>query len=142
MSKIIVFSGLDGAGKSTQIDLLLTEFHKRERFVTCIWSRGGYTPIFNAIKNLARRLSGRRGPSIRPVLALGLPQRPPQRRHGLFGVYTSLPGRPGDHLVDHARPARLGPAALRLRQGRRPGPGVHLELPQPQVPPVPAIQRR
>lgn len=60
MQKLIVFSGLDGAGKSTQIELLQAEFQKRGVPVTYIWSRGGYTPIFNALKSIARRLSSRR----------------------------------------------------------------------------------
>lgn len=53
---IIVFSGTDGAGKSTQIELLqsyLSSKHSRTKY---LWARGGYTPLFSALKNIARRL--------------------------------------------------------------------------------------
>ena len=58
--KIIVFSGLDGAGKSTQIELLRQHFQNRGRETVYLWTRGGYTFGFEAIKNLLRRVSGRR----------------------------------------------------------------------------------
>ena len=51
---LIVFSGLDGAGKSTQIDLLKRAFHKKARPFRQIWTRGGYTPGFETFKNLLR----------------------------------------------------------------------------------------
>jgi len=52
---MIAFSGLDGAGKSTQI-LLLTDFYKSKKIKTQIfWSRGGYTPGIERVKGLLRR---------------------------------------------------------------------------------------
>lgn len=52
---IITFSGLDGAGKSTQIQFLLTEFQRHERHPLHLWIRGGYTPTFHRIKELLRK---------------------------------------------------------------------------------------
>lgn len=53
---IIVFSGTDGAGKSTQISLL-TEFLESKGIRTkYLWARGGYTPLLTAIKGAAKRL--------------------------------------------------------------------------------------
>jgi thymidylate kinase len=51
---IIVFSGLDGAGKSTQIELLQTHFSNGERKFRYLWSRGGYTPGFQFLKSIVR----------------------------------------------------------------------------------------
>lgn len=53
---LIVFSGMDGAGKSTQIMLLRKSLHERGVRVHKIWIRGGYTPIFVAFKALIRWL--------------------------------------------------------------------------------------
>ena len=59
---LIVFSGVDGAGKSTQIELLEIELGEQGRsFVRC-WARGGYTPLFTFCKRLLRRASGTRLP--------------------------------------------------------------------------------
>jgi len=44
----IVFSGTDGAGKSTQIIKLKEVLNSQN--VKVVWSRGGYTPIFKAVK--------------------------------------------------------------------------------------------
>lgn len=56
---LIVFSGLDGAGKSTQIAAL--QEHLRQQGYRCkyLWSRGGYTPVFEALKRLLRRAPAR-----------------------------------------------------------------------------------
>lgn len=55
---LIVFSGLDGAGKSTQIDLMISTLKDRGLTPTYLWTRGGYTPLFNRGKALLRRISG------------------------------------------------------------------------------------
>lgn len=57
---LIVFSGLDGAGKSTQIELLLTALNAQGETPVYLWVRGGYTPLFNAAKSIVRRFSGGR----------------------------------------------------------------------------------
>jgi thymidylate kinase len=57
MKKLIVFSGLDGAGKSTQISLLMETIRKQGLSPYYLWSRGGYTPFFNLLKGLIRLAS-------------------------------------------------------------------------------------
>jgi len=57
---LIVFSGLDGAGKSTQIDLVLDDLRQCGKNPVYLWVRGGYTPLFNLTKSIARKLSGGR----------------------------------------------------------------------------------
>lgn len=52
---IISFSGLDCAGKSTQIDLLRKYLEEKGRKVEIVWSRGGYTPGIDFLKRLVRR---------------------------------------------------------------------------------------
>jgi thymidylate kinase len=52
---IIAFSGLDGAGKSTQIGLLESYLKKYDKKVKLFWSRGGYTPGMQMLKNLMRK---------------------------------------------------------------------------------------
>jgi thymidylate kinase len=51
---LISFSGLDCAGKSTQITLLKEYLQDRGYAVSEVWSRGGYTPGIEAMKNLMR----------------------------------------------------------------------------------------
>lgn len=52
--KLIVFSGLDGAGKSTQIQLLMEELKQRGEKPVYLWTRGGYTPLFSVCKAFLR----------------------------------------------------------------------------------------
>ena len=60
---IISFSGLDGAGKSTQIDLLKCRLKIDGAKVRVIWARGGYTPGFEFVKNSIRLIFKNRLPS-------------------------------------------------------------------------------
>jgi thymidylate kinase len=53
---LIVFSGIDGAGKSTQIKKLQDQLHAAGKRTVYLWSRGGYTNGFLALKALLRRL--------------------------------------------------------------------------------------
>lgn len=52
---MIVFSGLDGAGKSTQIDLLQKDFVENGKKVYLFWSRGGYSPGMELLKGILRK---------------------------------------------------------------------------------------
>lgn len=56
----IVFSGVDGAGKSTQIHLLMEMLQKQGKVPIYLWTRGGYTPRFNMLKNVLRFVTGGR----------------------------------------------------------------------------------
>jgi thymidylate kinase len=60
--KLIVFSGLDGAGKSTQIQLLMEELKQRGKTPLYLWTRGGYTPLFSACKTFLRHVLKRKLP--------------------------------------------------------------------------------
>lgn len=51
---MIVFSGTDGAGKSTQIGRLEASLESRGVSTRRIWARGGYTPLFSVLKSAIR----------------------------------------------------------------------------------------
>jgi len=55
---VISFSGIDCAGKSTQIDLIAKSFKDKNKKVKIIHSRGGYTPLLEAVKTLIRKDKG------------------------------------------------------------------------------------
>jgi dTMP kinase len=59
-ARLIVFSGLDGAGKSTQLHLLGEQLRHRHFPYLQVWSRGGYTPGMEWCKWFVRSLTGRR----------------------------------------------------------------------------------
>lgn len=59
---LIAFSGLDGAGKSSQIELLMERLAREGQKLVYLWTRGGYTPHFEYLKVLLRRLLGRAVP--------------------------------------------------------------------------------
>lgn len=62
MGAFIVFSGLDCSGKSTQIEFLRKEFSERGKKKLVFWSRGGYTPGFQKLKDFIRRVFGKNLP--------------------------------------------------------------------------------
>ena len=53
---IVSISGLDGAGKSTQIEMLTERLIKDGIATKIIWARGGYTPFFENLKKIVRRI--------------------------------------------------------------------------------------
>jgi len=67
--RMIAFTGLDGAGKTTQIKLLEEHLTASGRKVAVTWSRGGYTGLFMRIKQALRNILGEEqvpsGPSAR-----------------------------------------------------------------------------
>ena len=77
--KHIVFSGLDCSGKSTQIELLKKSFTERGQKNIVFWSRGGYTPGFQKLKDLIRKLSGEKLPK---------PGHTPQREEALSNPFV------------------------------------------------------
>lgn len=58
-ARLWAFSGLDGAGKSTQIELLQRGLAVRKISARRVWARGGYTPLFDWGKAMVRRASPR-----------------------------------------------------------------------------------
>jgi len=60
---LITFSGIDGAGKSTQMEFLKDHFQRQGASTVYLWSRGGYTTLLNTIKDLCRRLAGKKLPA-------------------------------------------------------------------------------
>jgi len=57
---IVVFSGLDGSGKTTQIEILKRKFTAKKMRCKVLWARGGYTPGFEFVKKLLRKIIGKR----------------------------------------------------------------------------------
>lgn len=52
---MITFSGIDCSGKSTQISIIKEKLIEKKIKIKVIWSRGGYTPVLEFIKNVFRR---------------------------------------------------------------------------------------
>ena len=57
---LVTFSGCDGAGKSTQILELMKAAKENNLSTTFVWSRGGYTPIFQFVKGLLLWVIGKK----------------------------------------------------------------------------------
>ena len=56
----IAFSGIDGAGKSIQISILIENLTAKGCSPIYLWARGGYTGPFNLLKILARKILGKK----------------------------------------------------------------------------------
>ena len=56
---LIVFSGIDGAGKSTQIESLKEWLISQKINVKVLWARGGYTPFMTFLKKFLRIFLGK-----------------------------------------------------------------------------------
>ena len=59
---LVAFSGIDGAGKSTQTSHLQAYLETQGLKPVYLWSRGGYTTLFNGLKSALRRFGGNRLP--------------------------------------------------------------------------------
>lgn len=59
---IIVFSGVDGAGKTTQIEMLRQRLRRQGKETVSIWTRGGYTSLLMQFKRIARLVFRRQIP--------------------------------------------------------------------------------
>ena len=57
-SRLIVFSGIDGSGKSTQINILRKSLNDNGFKTISFWARGGYTPGFVFLKRIISKYSG------------------------------------------------------------------------------------
>lgn len=53
---LFVFSGIDGGGKTTQIERVEAALQARGERTRRVWARGGYTPLFSALKAVMRRV--------------------------------------------------------------------------------------
>ena len=56
MGTLITFSGVDCAGKSTQLDLLESRFRGEGRAVRTLWFRPGYSDELDGLRALVRRV--------------------------------------------------------------------------------------
>ena len=59
---VVSFSGLDSSGKTTQIEMLKEYLDKNEYKYKYLWMRGGYTPLFEFIKRLIRKIPSEKIP--------------------------------------------------------------------------------
>jgi len=58
----IALSGIDGAGKSTQLELLQSQYQHQGKSVIYLWTRGGNTPGVEGLKAFSRKLLGKKLP--------------------------------------------------------------------------------
>ena len=61
-NKLISLSGIDGSGKSTQLKLIQNYFKDRNQKFIKLWTRGGNTPGIDMLKNVARKIAGKKLP--------------------------------------------------------------------------------
>lgn len=59
---LITVSGIDGSGKSTQLELVRKYYENKGKTVLTLWTRGGSTPGINSIKAFIRKLGGKKLP--------------------------------------------------------------------------------
>lgn len=59
---LIIFSGIDGAGKSTHFDHLIHKLGERQQPFVYLRSRGGYTSWFEILKSFIRKALGKVAP--------------------------------------------------------------------------------
>ena len=59
---LIAVSGIDGSGKSTQLELVKQYYENKGKTVLYLWTRGGSTSGINAIKSFIRKLGGKKLP--------------------------------------------------------------------------------
>jgi len=59
---LFTFSGIDGAGKSTQIVKFIAILDGQSYKPVCVWNRGGYTSFLDSVKLLLRKVAGGKVP--------------------------------------------------------------------------------
>jgi thymidylate kinase len=57
---VLALSGIDSGGKSTQRDLLIEDLRAGGATPLHVWTRPGYSPRIRAVKNLLRRILGKK----------------------------------------------------------------------------------
>ncbi len=53
---LFVFSGIDGGGKTTQIERIEAALRENGERTRRVWARGGYTPLFSGLKAILRKV--------------------------------------------------------------------------------------
>jgi thymidylate kinase len=88
---VVALSGLDGAGKSSQADLLASRLRERGHRVEVHWMALGHSGLQRRLKRLAAPLTSRTGTGGAPVLTAGGATRSRRHHHPLVaGAWVTM----------------------------------------------------